>query len=383
MRSQSSATWSALRLGVGAILKNCFRFGTTLSFLRAPTNNKINFTTTTPVVTTQISSEACEQCWYHVPIFQQDSVRSRCRHYSQDGDAVTEERDLTLPFNIVSNPSQNRNERRARCFIKDERPPEHQPQRHMYQGRGLKTVAVWRWRTGRLRSEDHQHDRQPAIDSTIPIAKTITSKICLSAWISKMVATVLSSLDVRTSAECQACLRHPFQNHNHYSAYILRSPKFVPLIQRPVWSASLSLPPTFLSILSRKPRVLAKVRDVFSPTASSSCVSRVLCHSDNWDQLGPVLRREALAAWLGSSLLFLWGIRVINQDHELDWILVSTNGMFALLYKTALRWWTRPTGSTRVFECSETVTRGTKRMAKPRRKRGWLRFQLLICSWWK
>ena len=162
----------------------------------------------------------------------------------------------------------------------------------------------------------------PAIDSAIPIAKTITSKICLPAWISKMVATVLFSHDVRTSAECQACLRHPFQNHNHYSAYILRSAKSVPLFQRPVWSASLSLPPTFLSIFSRKPRVLAKVRDVFSPTSNSSCVSRVLYHSSSWDPLGTALRGRALLVLRGGSLLFLRATRIVSQDLGVCW----TNG---------------------------------------------------------
>lgn len=69
------------------------------------------------------------------------------------------------------------------------------------------------------------------------------------------------------------------------------------LFQPLVSSHSLPSPSTFFSIASRKPRVLAKDRDVFSPTATCSCVSCILYHSSNWDPLSSVLRGDALVVW--------------------------------------------------------------------------------------
>lgn len=144
-----------------------------------------------------------------------------------------------------------------------------------------------------------------ATDSPLPIAKHHHFKMCHPALISELMTTVPFSHDKKTSAERQAFHSTSLQDLCSLLVTHLSLSHFLLLVQPLVFSSPLSSPSTFSSISSRKPRVLAKVRDVFSPTTSCSCVSCVLYHSSSWDPLGSVLAGEALVVCRGGSLLSL------------------------------------------------------------------------------
>ena len=98
--------------------------------------------------------------------------------------------------------------------------------------------------------------------------------------------------------------------------------------QCPEPSDSSSLPSTFFSISSRKPRVWAKERDVLFPTTSCSCVSCVLHHPFSWDPLRTLLRGEAWVVERRGSLLSLWGTGAVSQDLVPEWSLWRRTAFF-------------------------------------------------------